>query len=122
MRSIVAWIAFQGELSNRKGKRVARRGTDHNDPRQVSGSALSGRRCAGGWREESTLSRLLRNGSYIIVWYGNGAKSPQPKPAMLAAVLQGCTSMLGSGRVEIGAGVTAILSYVWYGAVVKGWL
>jgi len=40
---------------------------------------------------------------------------------MLAAVLHCCTSMLGSGRVAIAAEVAAmLLSYVEYGAVVKG--
>lgn len=48
---------------------------------------------------------------YIVVPYCNdGAKSPHPKPAMPAAVLHGCTSILGSGRVARAAEVTAMLS------------
>lgn len=48
---------------------------------------------------------------YIVVPYCNdGAKSPHPKPAMPAAVLHGCTSILGSGRVARAAEVAAMLS------------
>lgn len=58
----------------------------------------------------STASYKVHGHIYIVAPYGNAKswyRSPHPKPTMLAAVLQGCTSILGSGSGAIGAVVAA---------------
>jgi hypothetical protein len=46
---------------------------------------------------------------YIVISAKSWYRPPQPNPETLAAVPQGCTNMLGSGRAVIAADVTAAL-------------